>query len=171
MRLSEPGDRGRRLLALPPTQFRIHVVPVWIRPTSLICRSCGAHMNPHKCVFMSTDLFAVQLRGARAGWRGTDCHLRGSGEDAPAWQVSRMHAIADLRGWSPFVALSSTQAEPRLGIANAQRRDLCSGLASSSGALCGTLVTATLTAILFLAYALAGPISSIEPSIIDRQLV
>lgn len=25
--------------------------------------------------------------------------------DAPAWQVSRMQAIADLRGWSPFVAL------------------------------------------------------------------
>lgn len=25
--------------------------------------------------------------------------------DTPAWQVSRMQAIADLRGWSPFVAL------------------------------------------------------------------
>ncbi|WP_216897767.1 aldo/keto reductase [Nocardia alni] len=25
--------------------------------------------------------------------------------DAPAWQVSRMQAIADLRGWSPLVAL------------------------------------------------------------------
>ena len=25
--------------------------------------------------------------------------------DAPAWQISRMQAIADLRGWSPFVAL------------------------------------------------------------------
>lgn len=25
--------------------------------------------------------------------------------DTPAWQVSRMQAIADLRGWSPFVAM------------------------------------------------------------------
>lgn len=25
--------------------------------------------------------------------------------DTPAWQISRMQAIADLRGWSPFVAL------------------------------------------------------------------
>jgi aryl-alcohol dehydrogenase-like predicted oxidoreductase len=27
--------------------------------------------------------------------------------DIPAWQASRMQAIADLRGWSPFVALQS----------------------------------------------------------------
>jgi len=27
--------------------------------------------------------------------------------DTPAWQVSRMQAIADLRGWSPFIALQS----------------------------------------------------------------
>jgi aryl-alcohol dehydrogenase-like predicted oxidoreductase len=27
--------------------------------------------------------------------------------DTPAWQVARMQAIADLRGWSPFVALQS----------------------------------------------------------------
>ena len=40
------------------------------------------------------------------------------------------------------------------------------------GGLCGALVTVTLTAILLLAYALAGPASSsIEPSLIDRQLV
>ena len=25
--------------------------------------------------------------------------------DTPAWQVSRMQAIADLRGWSPLIAL------------------------------------------------------------------
>jgi aryl-alcohol dehydrogenase-like predicted oxidoreductase len=25
--------------------------------------------------------------------------------DTPAWQISRMQAIADLRGWSPLVAL------------------------------------------------------------------
>ena len=25
--------------------------------------------------------------------------------DTPAWQVSRMQAIADLRGWTPLVAL------------------------------------------------------------------
>jgi aryl-alcohol dehydrogenase-like predicted oxidoreductase len=24
--------------------------------------------------------------------------------DTPAWQVSRANAIADLRGWSPFIA-------------------------------------------------------------------
>jgi aryl-alcohol dehydrogenase-like predicted oxidoreductase len=27
--------------------------------------------------------------------------------DTPAWQISRMQAIADLRGWSPFIALQS----------------------------------------------------------------
>jgi len=27
--------------------------------------------------------------------------------DTPAWQVARMQAIADLRGWSPFIALQS----------------------------------------------------------------
>jgi aryl-alcohol dehydrogenase-like predicted oxidoreductase len=27
--------------------------------------------------------------------------------DTPAWQVARMQAVADLRGWSPFVALQS----------------------------------------------------------------
>ena len=27
--------------------------------------------------------------------------------DTPAWQISRMQAIADLRGWAPFIALQS----------------------------------------------------------------
>jgi aryl-alcohol dehydrogenase-like predicted oxidoreductase len=27
--------------------------------------------------------------------------------DTPAWQVARMQAVADLRGWSPFIALQS----------------------------------------------------------------
>jgi aryl-alcohol dehydrogenase-like predicted oxidoreductase len=27
--------------------------------------------------------------------------------DTPAWQVSRMHAIADLRGWAPLIAMES----------------------------------------------------------------
>jgi Predicted oxidoreductases (related to aryl-alcohol dehydrogenases) len=27
--------------------------------------------------------------------------------DAPAWQISRMQTMADLRGWSPFIALQS----------------------------------------------------------------
>lgn len=67
---------------------------------------------------MKTDYIDLLYVHAWDGTTGVDEVLRGlddlvrSGKvlyvgisDAPAWQVSRMQAIADLRGWSPFAAL------------------------------------------------------------------
>jgi aryl-alcohol dehydrogenase-like predicted oxidoreductase len=46
---------------------------------------------------------ALTATGARAVLQGED--LREAISNTPAWQISRMQTIADLRGWSPLAAL------------------------------------------------------------------